>query len=686
MVSEQNTNPFETRNDFDAAVETARAAAAAYYDTDTLTMSDADYDELTARIAATVEANGWDDHGVTTEVAAGASTAGDIPHSSPMLSLDKAHDTDTVAKWHARSATTLGHDFPMTVEPKLDGVALAARYENGNLVKVITRGDGRKGENVTDQVADGATHGLPDTLPSPLTFEVRGECYLTAGQLEAANDIRVNANHKAAYVNARNAVAGIVRDAKRDYTVDKSFAAYSVHDLDANTGYFFDGNTEEDILASHTLQMTLLERYGFTPAIALAGAVVDTCEAAVAAIDTIGSLRHTLDYDIDGAVVKADLAADRDELGSTGSHPRWAVAFKYPAEERTTRLLAIDITPGRTGLLVPRAILEPVFVGGTTITYATLHTPEIASDVLDLHIGDTVMVKRAGDVIPRVEGVLTESRPADAEKWMPPTECPRCGSEIDKSQKRWKCTRGRLCGANELLQYAASRGALDMDGLGDKTIEILVAEGVVTDLPSLFDVTVEQIAGLPGYGESSAEKAVAAIESAKKQPLGRFITALGLAGTGRSMSRRIAKHFGTLDAVRAATVEEMAEVEGLGEKKAPSIVAELVELAPMIDALLERGVGLLPDESHGTDSDLGDKPLAGMKVVVTGTMTGPLAAYGRNEMNELIERLGGKASGSVSKTTNIVIAGDSAGSKKAKAESLGLTILSPEEFAERYSV
>lgn len=352
---------------------------------------------------------------------------------------------------------------------------------------------------------------------------------------------------------------------------------------------------------------------------------------------------------------------------------------------------------GRTGIIAPRAVLEPVEIDGSTITYATLHNP---ADITrrDLRLGDHVMVHRAGDVIPRIEAPVAHLRTGDEQPIVFPEACPRCGSGIDTSEQRWRCVNGRDCHLVASLSYAAGRDQLDIEGLGHTRVVQLVEAGLVTDLAGLFALTRDQLLGLERMGETSTDNLLAALATARNQPLSRVLCALGVRGTGRSMSRRIARHFATMDLLRAADAEAIQQVEGIGTEKAPSIVAELAELAPLIDRLVAAGVNMTepgatppaPATPDGADGESGGEgtravaaagPLAGMTVVVTGAMTGALEKLSRNQMNELIERAGGRSSSSVSKKTSLVVAGEGAGSKRTKAETLGLRLAAPDEFA-----
>ncbi len=402
-------------------------------------------------------------------------------------------------------------------------------------------------------------------------------------------------------------------------------------------------------------------------------------------VKEIAALRAELPFGIDGIVIKADLAADQQAAGSGSRAPRWAIAYKLPAVEKITRLVGVEWNVGRTGIVAPRGVLEPVEIDGSTITYATLHNP---ADITrrDLRLGDHVMVHRAGDVIPRIEAPVAHLRTGAEQPIVFPEVCPRCGSGIDASQERWRCEQGRNCHLVASLSYAAGRDQLDIEGLGGTRVVQLVDAGLVADLADLFTLTRPQLLDLERMGETSADNLLAALDAARKQPLSRVLCALGVRGTGRSMSRRIARHFATMDAIRAADAEALQQVDGIGAEKAPSIVAELAELGPLIDKLAAAGVNMIepgatPPSTTVADDETGAGPLAGMTVVVTGAMRGPLEKLSRNQMNELIERAGGRSSSSVSKKTSLVVAGANAGSKRARAEDLGIRLATPDEFA-----
>ncbi|MEU9992328.1 NAD-dependent DNA ligase LigA [Streptomyces sp. NPDC048045] len=670
------------------AVKEAVGAAADYYAGGTSPLDDDAYDLLVRGIAAW-EAGHPDQvlpDSPTGKVAGGA-VEGDVPHTVPMLSLDNVFSAEEFTAWTASLAHRIGHEVTrFSVGPKLDGLALAARYRGGRLTQLITRGDGTAGEDVTHAI--GTIEGLPGTLAEPVTVEVRGEVLMTNAQFEHANEVRT-AHGGQPFANPRNAAAGTLRAKERAYTVPMTFFGYGLLPLPGTTAAL----AERLTASAHSELMQLAAEFGVhtSARTAVPEVVAESPEQVLAHVQEIATARADLPFGIDGIVIKADLAADQQAAGSGSRAPRWAIAYKLPAVEKITRLLEVEWNVGRTGIIAPRAVLEPVVIDGSTITYATLHNP---ADITrrGLLLGDHVMVHRAGDVIPRIEAPVAHLRTGDETSIAFPDECPRCGSGIDTSEERWRCTQGRNCHLVASLAYASGRDQLDIEGLGTTRVVQFVDAGLVTDLADLFTLEREQLLDLERMGETSTDNLLTAIAKAKEQPLSRVLCALGVRGTGRSMSRRIARYFATMDHVRAADAEAMQQVEGIGIEKAPSIVAELAELAPLIDKLIAAGVnmtepGATPPPADTTAQDgtaaapAQTGPLAGMTVVVTGAMTGDLEKLSRNEMNELIERAGGRSSSSVSKKTTLVVAGEGAGSKRVKAEQLGVRLATPDEFA-----
>lgn len=654
-------------------------AAKAYYADGTSDLSDAEYDEIEAEVIAfeTEHPDLVDGVPVAEAVAGGAQVAGTVRHSVPMLSLEKVtDDAEALGNW--LRSTGLNSPDLVVIEPKLDGSSMSIRYVDGRPVQMLTRGDGVLGEDRTSALAD--LTNLP-AKAGDFTGEVRGEVLFTRAQFAQANDIRT-ANDKTPFINARNGAAGALSGAAtRTYRLPMSF-------------YVYDAVLTEPA-ATHRENLDLLRGLGFELAYDILGAtsvketVARLCQRAE---------RDALDVETDGIVLKANRAADRERLGLRSKSPRWALAYKFGVDLSdlpTTKLEAVEWAVGRTGVIAPRARIAPVMVFGTTVTYATLHNPD---DIArrGFMLGDTVYVKRAGEVIPRLEAVKLDDRDGSQTPIDMPQVCPNCGSDIDRSQARWRCVRGVDCARTALLAYAVSRDVLDVDGLSTSLVSALVAEHDLADLADLFSLDAKQIAATPTgretqagepvlIGETTGTKIAKGLLAAREADLGRVITALGIPGTGRSMSRRLAAHFGSMRALLAATGRDLMGVDKIGESKAQDIAAHLGrdDVRRMIDRLSDLGVTMeVPADDE--DGDESSKPLAGMAVCVTGTMTGALAGKSRTEVQELIESLGARAASSVSKSTSMLLAGEKAGSKVAKAESLGVRVITEAEFAAEF--
>lgn len=678
-----------SRREFNADVSAAVAAAAAYYNTGTQLIPDVEYDALIDRIAGDVAAHpGWDARGLLSTVAGGVG-GGDVPHPSPMLSLAKAVGDDAVVGFITRDVFR-GEGF--TVEPKMDGLAVRAEYVGGRLVRVVTRGDGVAGEDVTAQAlrAPGIT-GLPVTVPRTTGLDVRGEVYMTDADFDVSNTARVGVG-KPAYANPRNATAGALRAGDLEHEVRMSFAAYAVL-------------TDDPVADTHTALMADLAALGFGTAQSLMpgydasypdAAVLTTAEHVTGAVAVLQAARASLGFPIDGAVIAVNSITRRITVGADSRTPRWALAWKYPADTATSVLRAIEVSVGRTGRLGLRGVIDPVTVGGVTVTYATLHNPDwvVASGI---RVNGPVVVYRAGDVIPRITAPAAGVMPADAVAWTPPLVCPQCEEPLDTSSVLWRCLTP-ACSTASLIAYAASRDILDLDGLGTEIADALVESGLVTDIADLFTLTADALAnvtlgttpsGAPRrVGATVAGKLAAEIDAARSRPVNRIIAALGIRMTGRTVSRRLAAAFGSIDVLRAATLTDLAAVDGIGPEKAARIHAGLTANASVLDRLTAAGVNMGTPVAPGDAAAgagarrLSMGVLAGMTVVVTGAMTGPLAALTRNDMNELIEQHGGKASGSVSTKTTLLVCGEPGSSKHAKATSLGVRIVTPDEFAD----
>ncbi|YCK38531.1 NAD-dependent DNA ligase LigA [Actinomadura sp. ATCC 39365] len=685
------TPPFTVLADDTAyaeAVQLAVDSAAAYYADGTSTLDDDAYDRLVRGIQAYEEAHPEQvlPTSPTGKVAGGA-VVGDVPHTVPMLSLDNVFGAEQLADWAASVERRLGR--PVTawsVEPKLDGLAISARYRGGRLAQLVTRGDGTAGEDVSHAI--GTIVGLPERLAEPVTVELRGEVMMTTSQFEEACAKR-SAHDGTTFANPRSAAAGTLRAQDRPYVCELTFFGYGALPAPGDDSDL--AVQLRELPHSQVMEWVAGQGVQTTAATAVAGIVTDTLERVQERVGEIAAARAGLPFGIDGIVIKCDLASDQAEAGFSSRAPRWATAYKLPATEKITKLVGVEWNTGRTGIIAPRAVLEPVELDGSVVTYATLHN---VADITrrGLMLGDSVVVYKAGDVIPRVESPVVHLRTGEERPIPIPQVCPSCGDAIDSSQERWRCVRGRACRAIASIVYAAGRDQLDIEGLAENRIKQLLDAGLIADFADLFFLTREQLLSLDRMGETSTDNLLAAFEQVKGRPLSRVFAALGVRGTGRSMSRRIARHFGSMEAIRAADAAAIQAVEGIGPEKAPVVVAELVEVGPLIDKLVQAGVnmaepGWTPPAEPGSPETGGGSglPLAGMSVVVTGAMSGTLEALSRNEMNELIERAGGKASSSVSAKTSLLVAGEKAGSKRAKAESLGVRIVTPEELAELVS-
>ena len=605
-----------------------------------------------------------------------------VRHAVPMLSIRTETDTEATGAStfdaRVRRELALGEDAPplrYACELKFDGLAINLRYVDGVLVQAATRGDGESGEDVTQNIRTIGQIPLrlrdgPGGLPAVL--EVRGEVYMRRDDFDRLNErqrerIARGDKGEKTFVNPRNAAAGAVRQHDPALAAERplSFFAYGLGEVQ---GWALPG--------THSGVLDALD--AFSLPVCAERAVVVGADGLAAFHQRIGAQRDQLPFDIDGVVYKVDDLALQRQLGFVSREPRWAVAHKYPAQEQMTTVREIDIQVGRTGKLTPVAKLEPVFVGGTTVSNATLHN-EDETRRKDVRTGDTVIVRRAGDVIPEVVGVVLERRPADAGE---PFDlyrrlgghCPVCGSDIvrEEGEADWRCTGGLFCPAQRkqaILHYAGRR-AMDVEGLGDKVVEQLVDAGIVRTLPELYTLGVAKLAALDRMGERSAQNLVDALEKSRHTTLGRFLYALGIRHVGEATAKALARHFGNVDRLMDATVEQLIEVADVGPVVAQSLRTffDQPHNREVVEQL--RACGLTWDEHDGVP-DAGPQPLAGLTLVLTGT----LPTLGRNEAKDLIEAAGGKVSGSVSKKTHYVVAGAEAGTKLEKAQALGLSIL-----------
>lgn len=601
----------------------------------------------------------------TQRVGAGPSEAfGVVQHRQRMLSLSNCFSDDDLASWHRRTAALLGRDdFQLVSEPKVDGLAVALVYEDGKFVQGATRGDGSHGENITANLRTIRSIPLSLTGTYPQRFEVRGEVYMTKSGFETMNAERAERGEPI-YANPRNSAAGSVRQLDPRITAGRPLHVY-IYQL---------GWCDGDFPQRHSEVLTWLSEMGFrtNPDSALHDDL-DACRERITWWD---NRRERLDYDIDGVVLKIDDIRTWDQLGIVGREPRWATAFKFPAQQRTTKLKAIHVNVGRTGAVNPFAELEPVFVGGANVRMATLHNE---SDIhrKDIRIGDTVIVQRAGDVIPQVVGPVTSLRTGEERVFEMPKECPACGTPLEREEAgvAWYCPNTDGCPAQQIrmLEHFASRGAMDIEGLGERMAYILFEQGFVRSSADIYDLTAEQLATIDRMGPKSAENLVRGIEASKTRPLANVIFALGIRHVGFETARLLAEHFGSLPALLNADQETLQEVEGIGPIVARSIAAwaEQPRNREVVERLAAAGV-TMEQESTGPEDGL----LQGLTLVVTGT----LSSMSRVQAEERIRELGGKLTSSVSKKTSALIAGDGPGSKLAKAEKLGVRVLDEEAF------
>lgn len=664
-------NAFHERSDYTTAVERAVQAAGAYYDGYTPMMTDAEYDELLASIQAYERKNPDHvvEHGLFTVVAAGVGPVGDVPHPVPMLSLEKVKSEADIRKFLERVVeAAVGHDAAaISVQPKLDGLAIRAIYRDAKLAQVVTRGDGQAGEDVTERILrEGVVvKGLPEFIgtSAPVGFEVRGELVMTVDDFARSNANRI-ASGKAGFANPRNAAAGSVRAESLDYDVEMTFVTYE-----------HDGIPADSAAADAFIYADQLPGAKTASARQYRGVIMG--------LEEFGAMRAEYSYPTDGAVIKAIDPAVRSRMGAGTRSPKWAVAYKYEAQTGEATIRDIVVEVGRTGNLSFTAVFDPVSVDGSTISRASLHNTSLIAEK-DIRIGSKATVYKANDIIPQVLSVTNDETTVP---WIPPTEDVDGFPYVQRGKFLTSTNPADSVGA--LIRYAASRDVLDIDGLGSEIADALVNEGLVGALDDLFRVDEALLAGLllgetstgapRRLGGKNAKKLYDGIQAAKAQPLNRVITALGIRLTGRTFGRRLAAHFGSLRALGAASVEDLEQVEGVGFERARAIHSGLYANARVIRALIDLGV----TSEIERDESAGAAVLAGMSVVVTGSTKGTkLEAYGRNEMNELIERHGGKSSGSVSKNTSLLVAGDGAGSKLSKATELGIPTITPDEFAE----
>ena len=686
--------PEEIRERWTELAEQATEAQFAYHVKDAPTISDGEYDALIRELTDIEDAHpSLRTPDSPTQQVGGAAFSTDfqaVDHLERMLSLDNAFSPEEMDEWAARVEREVGEGVHYLCELKIDGLAVNLLYEGGRLTRALTRGDGRTGEDVTMNVRTIAD--VPERLDDaagdvPALVEIRGEVFFPLEGFAELNASLVEAG-KAPFANPRNSAAGSLRQKDPKVTATRPLHML-VHGIGRREGFDIDSQ-------SHAYE--LMRAWGLPTSPHYR--VFDSMTQVKRFIIEVEKARHDYEHEIDGVVVKVDEIATQRRLGSTSRAPRWAIAYKYPPEEVTTKLLDIQVNVGRTGRVTPFGVMEPVTVAGSTVSMATLHNAHevVRKGVL---IGDTIVLRKAGDVIPEILGPVVDLRDGSEREFVMPTECPSCGATLGQQKegdKDIRCPNSRSCPSQlrERLFGLAGRGAFDIEALGEEGATALLESGVLTDESTLFDLTAEDIIRVPLYTRAAKKndpedavvdgrvlsangaKLVANLEQAKTQPLWRVLVALSIRHVGPTAARALAQHFETMEAIRSATEEQLAAVEGVG----PTIADSVRDWfdgdgnewhREIVDRWAAAGVRMEDERDESTP-----RTLEGVTVVVTGSLEG----FSRDETKEAILSRGGKASGSVSKKTDWVVVGDNAGSKATKAEELGLRILDEAQFRE----
>lgn len=639
-----------------------------YYVLDKPTVPDAEYDRLLQELLE-IEANFPE---LKTADSPSVRVGGKVldlfekvEHRTPMLSLGNAFNEQDLKDFDRRIRQAVGDDFNYVCELKIDGLAVSLRYEDGLFIQGATRGDGTIGEDITANLK--TIKSIPLRLRESATLEVRGEAYMPKSSFEALNKAKAERGEELA-ANPRNAAAGSLRQ------LDPKIAAS--RNLDVFL-YGIGGGNEIDA-ASHSEGLDYLDHLGFKT-----NKERRKCPTINEVIEYVNSWvdkRPNLPYEIDGIVIKVDSYEHQSRLGTTAKSPRWAIAYKFPAEEVVTTLLDIELSVGRTGVVTPTAILKPVKVAGTTVQRASLHNEDLIREK-DIKIGDQVVVKKAGDIIPEVVNVLLDQRTGDERDFQMPTHCPECESELVRfeGEVALRCINPK-CPAQirEGLIHFVSRDAMNIDGLGEKVISQLFSEKLISDVADIYKLTYDQLIALERMGEKSVTNLLKAIEASKANSLEKLLFGLGIRHVGAKAAKTLAQSFDTMDKLASATKEDLIGINEIGDKMADSIVAffEQEEAEALLKELTEAGVNMLYKGAKPVSVEESDSIFAGKTVVLTGK----LEQLSRNEAKEKIEALGGNVSGSVSKKTHLVIAGEDAGSKLTKAEELGIEVWDEEKL------
>lgn len=681
--------PDEVRRRWEELAEEIRGHQFAYYVKDAPTIPDAEFDALLRELTVIEEEHPSLRVPESPTQLVGGTFSTDFAtadHLERMLSLDNVFSTEELTAWVDRVERSAGGaELHLLLELKIDGLAVNLLYEEGRLVRALTRGDGRTGEDVTLNVRtiEGVPHQLRGgEVPVPRSLEVRGEVFLPVAAFEELNAALVEAG-KAPYANPRNTAAGSLRQKDPRVTAQRPLRML-VHGLGAREGFEVSRQSEA-YAAMRAWGLPVSDR----------ARVVGTTPEVLEFVEHYGEHRHDVEHEIDGVVVKVDEVAVQRRLGTTSRAPRWAIAYKYPPEEVTTKLLDIRVDVGRTGRVTPWGLMEPVTVAGSTVERATLHN-QYEVERKGVLIGDTVVLRKAGDVIPEILGAVVDLRDGSEKAFVFPTHCPSCGTELvqmKEGDKDWRCPNAKECPAQlrERLFSLASRGAFDIEALGGEGVGALLDAGVLTNEAGLFSLSAEDIARVPLYTRAAkrtdpedavvdgrvlsanGHKLVANLEQARHQPLWRVLVALSIRHVGPTAARALATEFGSIEAIRSAGEERLAATEGVGPVIAASVVEwfEVDWHREIVERWAADGVRMADERDESVE-----RTLEGKTVVVTGSLEG----FSRDESKEAIIARGGKASGSVSKKTDWVVVGANAGSKAAKAEELGVPVLDEEQF------
>jgi len=654
-----------TREEYKQLVEEIRQHDIAYYVEARPEISDREYDQRYRKLQEAEQAHpDWVEADSPTQKVGGKPLSGfeEIQHRQPMLSLDNTYSREEMSDFLARVAKGLGNQrATFTLDPKVDGVAVSLRYEDGELRYGATRGDGSTGDDITRNLK--TLKQLKTRIAgAPPVLEVRGEVYMTHAGFQRLNREREEEG-KPLFANPRNATAGTL----------KLLDSREVARRPLSVVFYGSGEVSSGSVASQTEVRTLLKQVGLP--VSEWFKRLQSEDEIFSAIDELNELRHELPYPTDGAVLKVDSFKQREILGFTAKAPRWAIAYKFEAEQVETVLKAMHIQVGRTGTLTPVAELEPVLVSGSTVRRATLHNfREI--DRKDIRVGDRVVIEKAGEIIPAVVGVRVEERTGKEEKISPPESCPECGGDLVQENVFLRCVNVQ-CPAQlrRLLQHFSSRGAMDIDGLGEAVIDQLLDQDLVRGSDDLYRLRADDVSNLERMGKKSADNLIRSIEASKKQPLWRLIFGLGIQHVGAGLARQLENHFDSLNQLMSADLESLVSIEDVGEIVAGSIVRFFKDdhNRRLIEALTEEGLNFSAPKNEGPTQE--EQTLAGLKFVITGTLSKP-----RDEWKELIIARGGEVAGSVSKRTDYLLAGEDAGSKLEKARKLGVAILDEKEF------